>query len=417
LGAVASLFVFLFSISVATFPSERTKLESLLHNWRFAGQPDLFTWPPRSPFAESLVLTGQSFVDPDQLSKVEVSRSFRGRDLRGAVLNEVDLRKADFTGALLNEANLQKAKLQNARLEGAQLQRAHLDGAKLDGANLERADLESAELESTQLQGADLYNAFLNDATLRFARLSGANLQVASLEGANLNGAQLQGAILSWARLGGADLSGAQLQGANLQEADLSGVTLEQAGLQGAFLQEAELQGASLKGGFFWLARGIPNVDLTDLGDVDRNSPPGQKGDSGFEDWLYETVKLIPADARDWFVKHLDRKWSTETLIPDNFWKDVSSVAPESDDRAQRRLAKLFTDLACGSSSIARGLFRSDRMNATGAHVADVAEGLRNTDITKICWGAKGLTEDDWAGINAFVAKAPKAETGANPTK
>ena len=43
---------------------------------------------------------------------------------------------------------------------------------------------------------------------------------------------------------------------------------------------------------------------------MDINSPPGQKGDSGFEDWLYETVKLIPADARDCFVKHFDPKWA-----------------------------------------------------------------------------------------------------------
>ena len=43
-------------------------------------------------------------MDSEKLEKAEVSRSFRGSDLRGAVLNRADLRKADFTGAILDAA-------------------------------------------------------------------------------------------------------------------------------------------------------------------------------------------------------------------------------------------------------------------------------------------------------------------------
>jgi uncharacterized protein YjbI with pentapeptide repeats len=66
-------------------------------------------------FSNRLVLTDQTFVDSKKLEKVEVSHSFRGRNLRGAALNRADLRKADFTGTILDEAKLDFAKLENAQ--------------------------------------------------------------------------------------------------------------------------------------------------------------------------------------------------------------------------------------------------------------------------------------------------------------
>jgi uncharacterized protein YjbI with pentapeptide repeats len=84
-----------------------------LHEQLFSGEADAVTGQPQSLFSNRLVLTDQIFVDSEKLEKVEVSRSFRGRDLRGAVLNRADLRKADFTGAILDEAKLVHAKLQS----------------------------------------------------------------------------------------------------------------------------------------------------------------------------------------------------------------------------------------------------------------------------------------------------------------
>jgi hypothetical protein len=86
-----------------------------LHEWLFVGEVDEVSGQPTSWFSNRLVLTDQSFVDGEKLDKVEVSRSFRGRDLREAVLNRADLRKADFTGAMLNSASLNGAKLQHVR--------------------------------------------------------------------------------------------------------------------------------------------------------------------------------------------------------------------------------------------------------------------------------------------------------------
>src|SRR5262245_28086778 len=206
LGGAGTLCVVIFSTYLATFPGEwlKTHLPELRYiptTWRpdwsekddwtslqallFEGDVDDVTGRPVSVFSNRLALINQSFVvDPEKLDKITVSRSFRGRDLRLAVLYGTDLRKADFTGAQLQDAWLDKAQLQDAWLDKAQLQGASLFGAQLQGANLDRA----------QLQGASLNYAWLQGASLDKAQLQGASLQGARLQGANLSEAQLQGA-------------------------------------------------------------------------------------------------------------------------------------------------------------------------------------------------------------------------------
>jgi hypothetical protein len=96
-GFALSIAVFIFSALLATFPGEWADVHprrvltyipfwTALHEQLFAGAVDEVTGQPRSWFSNRLVLTDQTFVDSEKLDKVEVSRSFRGGDLRGAVL-------------------------------------------------------------------------------------------------------------------------------------------------------------------------------------------------------------------------------------------------------------------------------------------------------------------------------------------
>jgi uncharacterized protein YjbI with pentapeptide repeats len=316
-AAAASLVPVLLVFTISTFPGEwlyeqRNSLPIIrnLHQLLFAGTPNEVTGRPSSWFSNRLVLTDQSFVDPDKFDKVDVSHSFRGRDLSYAVLSRADLRKADFTGATLSNAALSSAHLQNARfgcastgnerqetgcavLRGADLKSAQLQGANLTRAELQKADLEGAQvqgavlkfarlegalLRSAQLQDSDLGEANLQDAVLteaqlQRARLGGAMLKSSNLvrailqgadaggvqlqsaalvqaqfQGANLGGARLQGADLTNSNLEGADLTLAELQGVNFLQASLKGANLEAAQLQGANLKMAQLQGAHLRG-------------------------------------------------------------------------------------------------------------------------------------------------------------------------
>jgi uncharacterized protein YjbI with pentapeptide repeats len=188
LGGAGTFCVVIFSTYLATFPGEwmKTHLPELssLQALLFQGDVDDVSRRPRSIFSNRLVLTDQSFVDPEKLDKIAISRSFRGRDLRLAVLYSADLRKADFTGARLQEARLSGAQLQGAQFAGAQLQ-----GAKLVVAELQRARLVKAELQGAWLNGAHLQGAFLNEAHLQGAWLNGAQLEGASLAEARLQGA------------------------------------------------------------------------------------------------------------------------------------------------------------------------------------------------------------------------------------
>ena len=94
MAAVLSLLLILVVFTISTFVGEwlegTRKLIPVLetvHKLMFAGEPNEITGRPGGFFSNRLVITDQSFVDVDKLDRIDVSYSFRGRDLRQAVLN------------------------------------------------------------------------------------------------------------------------------------------------------------------------------------------------------------------------------------------------------------------------------------------------------------------------------------------
>ena len=366
LGGAGTLCVVIFSTYLATFPGEWMKtnlpgwsLQTLL----FEGRVDPLSGRPTSLFSNRLVLSNQSF-DPDKLEKIGVTRSFRGRDLRSAVLNLIDLRKADFTGA--------------------HLQGAFLGYAQLEGTSFRYADLQGADLNGAQLQGASFW----------YARLQGAYLYQANLQGAFLVSARLQGASLVGAQLQGADLRAADLEGASLPYANLQGASLGYARLQRAELDRAQLQGASLFKAYLQEIRGIPNVDLTDLRNI--NATPISRSDAtpiGRSDGDRRSPVLDPA-----------------------FW-DVARSSQLTGEKGQSKRVEFLVSLACSKDSaphVARGLIRIRSSFSTGTEVSGppsteedpleqqlFADGLqkRKSDPTA-CQGLIGLTDGDWLLLN-----------------
>ena len=95
-GTVLVACLVIFSVCIATYPGELVdqllptvrvvptswwrwpseKNWTSLHKLLFAGAPDEVLGRPASLFSNRLVLTDQSFVDPDKLDKVDFSRSF-----------------------------------------------------------------------------------------------------------------------------------------------------------------------------------------------------------------------------------------------------------------------------------------------------------------------------------------------------
>lgn len=188
--------------------------------------------------------------------------------VRGARLNQMNLRfarayraflvNAHLWGANLEGAQLSEADLRGANLREAKLRWAWLDRSRANHAILIQADARNANFTAANLEDADLSYAWLDDAALAQARFAGASLYAASLlnarlpradlQRADLREANLENAVLTFADLRQADLWSAKLPRSRLAEARLTGAILLEADLRGADLGGADLQGAILRG-------------------------------------------------------------------------------------------------------------------------------------------------------------------------
>jgi uncharacterized protein YjbI with pentapeptide repeats len=428
-GGIATAGVVAFSVLLATFPSEflNDYFSTLpFREGLFAGNVDEVTGRPHSLFSNRLVLIDQNFVEADKLDKMEVSRYFRGRDLREAVLNRADLRKADFTGAMLNKAQFESAKLQGAQFGCADTGKGEFketderwpdDGcAWLRGADFWKAELQDANFEWARLQGASFASARLEGAKFVLTRLQGASFAFARLQGANFWKAALQGAVLNGAELEGASLLSAKLEGADLHYAQLQGASLIKAQLQGAILSEAKLQGASLETAFLWLVRGTPEIYLTDLNRFDNDTTPWQEAHSTFDKWRDEFLKWIPTYNWNVYLKRFDPEWDRNKLIPAAFWKAAMSASLQGEQR-EVTLAEFLANLACSRRSspyVARGLLRNvaGGLLRTGHTLNTVfADRLRKGKSDQAaCPGVTGFADEDWAMLDDLLVGAPKPE-------
>jgi uncharacterized protein YjbI with pentapeptide repeats len=283
LGIAASLAVFMFSWTVATYPGEwqddrlpsikvipkrwvwgrsSTELASevvSLHELFFAGEVDDITRRRKSVFSNTLVLPGFDIYeglkvdDPAKGSWKAHSIDLRGRHLERAVLDASNLLKVDLSGA----------HLEGASLVGARLQEASLDGARLQGAALLWTGFQSASLAKVQLQGTVLLFTQFQGALLREAKLQGASLIGVQLMGASLDNAQVQGASLVAVNLSGASLFQTRLQGATVINSQIWAASLESAQLQGGSLWWSGFAAADLRKAAVWRAFG--QSDMSEL--------------------------------------------------------------------------------------------------------------------------------------------------------
>ena len=297
-----------FAIVLGTFPGEwmATPATWFSGDWLrtlvIDGNADPTTGVPASWFSNRLVLPG---VNSEEFLKIggdgklvpeKKSLSFRGRDLRRAVLSRAKLSGADLTAANLQEAVLDEADMRSANLactvrmkllSAVSIGREEADrndsdssdrddGKALDqctdlrNASLIHTDLQGAIMDKTRLGGAVLDHANLSGASLIQARLYGASLDQTRLTAAILIQAELQGAWLRRAHLEGALLSGSKFDASSLQGSHLTGASLADANFQGAMLDGAKLlgsgllwnmlEGASLSGACLWTVTAPPGA-------------------------------------------------------------------------------------------------------------------------------------------------------------
>jgi uncharacterized protein YjbI with pentapeptide repeats len=109
--------------------------------------------------ATSLIASGASAFDPDDLQKLKDTGDCVACDLEGAFLANVNLE-----GARLNFARLRGTNLSSVNMEGAELMGANLMDAFLDGTNLM-----GARLNYAKMKGAILCNTIMPDGSVIYS--------------------------------------------------------------------------------------------------------------------------------------------------------------------------------------------------------------------------------------------------------
>ncbi len=178
-------------------------------------------------------------------------------NLEGVYLSEADLRGANLREALLRSAILDRAQVTHAVLVSANATGANFAAADMRFVDLSYGTFENAVLSNARISGASLYAVNLRNAQLLRTDLSRTDMRDTKLEHAVLSFANLEQADLSSAKLEEANLTGARLKGTILLDADLKRADLRGAYFAGAILPGVEMDGANLAGADLRGASGI----------------------------------------------------------------------------------------------------------------------------------------------------------------
>jgi uncharacterized protein YjbI with pentapeptide repeats len=91
---------------------------------------------------------------------------WRGADLRGVNLQDVnlegaDMRAVDARGVNFSRSNLRYADFRGAQVQQANFQRANLYGCKMQGIEAQMADFRGADMRQTNMSGAYIDGAIM----------------------------------------------------------------------------------------------------------------------------------------------------------------------------------------------------------------------------------------------------------------
>ena len=409
---VVSFLPVLLVVTIATFPGEW--LEESLPPERLIPT----TWEAWTlPSVEAIEAPGSGWVTLHELL-VGRPQSLWPNVLVLLNFEVGDRAKVDTEGKIaisLSTISLSDRSLERAVLTFAHLRKANFTGVSLAGADFGGADLREAKFECGEVESIQR----------KCTQLQGANFFGAQLQGASLLGAQLQGARLGNARLQGAYLNEAQLQGANLYNARLQGAYLNEAQLQGANLHLAQLRGASLSHVFVW--RTTLTSDVT--GAFVDAPEPGPKY-SGLDcpgrqpcDWSetsYAALKSliensVPAGGRHdqalQQIKVLEEPPYVADEASAKAWMDLASARPPGSFDTQAKVLKEIGCTADGARYVIATLTPNldERFDGNRPQEVEVADAF--LDEAK-CPGARGLSEENKAKLQAIHDRGPPASPG-----
>lgn len=165
-----------------------------------------------------------------RLATADAQQSDPGDGDKPTATVDIDLRGIVLEGMDLSYAKLAHLKMPKAQLKSVNLSEARLEHADLTGAFLRYARLENTVLNDATLVGAQMYPVGAAKAHFVAADLTGADLECADLKNADFTSANLTSADLTDARVDrctsftSATLDDANFSGVDVRRLDLAGV-------------------------------------------------------------------------------------------------------------------------------------------------------------------------------------------------
>lgn len=164
---------------------------------------------------------------------------FAGCNLEGAVFTEAVLDGTDFTGARLNKANFNKASLRGARLD-----QCEIDDCAIIEANFSRASVRNTRLSKTRI-----INCILDEADFSGSEIPDLQLLQGQADGLRMDGAKIERAAFMMLSLKGASFDGAELERTVFTEVKAPGASFVEARMRSVgFLGSCDLSGSRFEG-------------------------------------------------------------------------------------------------------------------------------------------------------------------------
>jgi uncharacterized protein YjbI with pentapeptide repeats len=167
-------------------------------------------------------------------------------NLRGRILDGIDVTGVDFS-----QVSLEQAAVKNLDLSGVDLSTVTFKGAYLTNVNLSGANLSNVNLTYGSLSNVDLHGATVQGTNFSYASVTGLHADViVGIVGALPTGWKQRGSLLvgPGAALAGTDLSGVDLSHLSLDSSDLAGADLSNADLTDTRLNGSDLTGTNFTG-------------------------------------------------------------------------------------------------------------------------------------------------------------------------
>ncbi|MFT7581564.1 MAG: hypothetical protein ACI9MR_003242 [Myxococcota bacterium] len=238
-------------------------------------------------------------------SAVEVAKRIEEDELRGCMVQEVDLSRegmpkaravdVTFRRIALHEADLTRTTLSRSKFAECSCRGARFDNATIRGTSFFNCELIEARFANASISGSSFFNTRLGNADFSGTRIQSTTFNSCELFGARFPRALIIHSKFEAAERGNVTLDRANFSNAVLIDCDLAGANLFGADFTNALLIKVDLRHANITGAKFDGCRMIDvQVDLSPLEPGERQMIERAKFDDPWRNHGFMAEVLAP---------------------------------------------------------------------------------------------------------------------------